>query len=273
MPISYAAASGARNRRVQAQRDVTYMLRQWVGALVAPFALALLVAAVAALSRLGKRTRISHWLFGGAVAIAYIGSLDPVGNALLAPLEREYPPLRADDRSIEVRHIVVLGSSYSPRGTIPVTAALDQDGLARIVEGIRLVRLFPSATLVVSGGAEQGKMPPAQGYAALARAMGVSETSLIVLPGALNTGEEARSVQALLGAEPFLLVTSAFHMPRAMRFMQRAGARPIAAPTAQRSDRPVEGIRLWMPSSLGLGKSECALHEYVGLIALSVGAS
>jgi uncharacterized SAM-binding protein YcdF (DUF218 family) len=75
-----------------------------------------------------------------------------------------------------------------------------------------------------------------------------------------------------LGDSPFILVTTASHMPLAMLWMKHRGARPIAAPTGQRvsgKDKFAPGP--WLPSSDGLDKTEHALHEYVGLVSLELG--
>jgi uncharacterized SAM-binding protein YcdF (DUF218 family) len=126
--------------------------------------------------------------------------------------------------------------------------------------------------LVVSGGAPPGRVAPALGYAELARGLGVDEASLIVLSAALDTDAEARDVAALVNDEPFLLVTSAYHMPRAVRLMERAGAHPIPAPTGQRVNETAGGRwRGWLPTSGGLRETERALHEYLGLAAIAVG--
>jgi uncharacterized SAM-binding protein YcdF (DUF218 family) len=211
-------------------------------------------------------------LFVAAAVSAYLGSIVPVGNALLAPLERRYPPLRLDESNSSVRYIVVLGSSYAPRAGFPVTAGLDDEGLVRIVEGVRLAHQLKNARLVVSGGAPQGQAPSAQGYARLARELGIPASSLIVLDRPLDTRAEALEVSATLGDSPFLLTTSAYHMPRAMLLMERAGARPIPAPTGYRaSDSFYFGWRAWLPSAAGLRKTELALHEYLGLGAMILG--
>ncbi len=172
-----------------------------------------------------------------AAAIGYLGAIEPVGDALLGPLERWHSPLQEEQLLPEVRYIVVLGGGYAPRDELPVTSALDEAGLARVVEGVRLIKQLGSVRLVVSGGATPGRAPPADGYAELARELGVSNASLIVLDEPLDTGAEARAVVEAIGEEPFLLVTSAYHMPRAMKLMQRAGARSIPAPTGHRVDR------------------------------------
>ena len=87
------------------------------------------------------------------------------------------------------------------------------------------------------------------------------------LDRSLDTAEEASSVATLVGNSPFILVTSAYHMPRAVRLMQLAGARPNTR--AHRSaGTPAPGIwRLGMAANL-ISTPECperALHEYMGL--------
>jgi uncharacterized SAM-binding protein YcdF (DUF218 family) len=251
---------------------MTYLIKQLVGALATPLAIALLISAAAGICRALGRRRTAVWLLVSAATVAYLGAIAPVGDALLGPLERWYPPLRQEETLPPVEYIVVLGSSYTPQDGVPVTAALDGDGLARIVEGIRLARQLGDVRLVVSGGAPPGRVAPALGYAELARGLGVDEASLIVLSAALDTDAEARDVAALVNDEPFLLVTSAYHMPRAVRLMERAGAHPIPAPTGQRVNETAGGRwRGWLPTSGGLRETERALHEYLGLAAIAVG--
>jgi len=238
--------------------------------LAEPLLLAVLAAMAAAVFRLCGRKRVATILMAMAVAIAYGGSTAIVGDGLLGPLEQWYPPFRGG-QSLPVTWIVVLGSDYAPRDGIPVTAALDSDGLVRIVEGVRLAREYAGSRLLVSGGARPGLAPPAQGYAELARDLGIDSAAITLSDKPLDTGSEARAVAKLLGRTPFLLVTSAYHMPRAMRLMQNAGALPIPAPTGQL----VNGLAhmQWgriFPSSAGLGKTERALHEYLGLLAVTL---
>lgn len=247
-----------------------HAVKQLVGMIATPLLLALLIAMLATLLRLLNRSRASKGLFVMAVAVAYLGATGLVANALLLPLERQYPPL--DTNIAPPRHIVVLGSYYAPRDGLPVTAALGSDGLARITEGVRLARIFPEAQLIVSGGTVSGYAPSAQGYSRLARELGVAPDRIKVIDTPRDTKEEAAAIAALLGSTPFLLVTSAAHMPRAMRYMLSAGARPLAAPTAHRVDA-TQGWdwRSLLPFASALRNSEAALHEYVGLLAIQTG--
>ena len=180
-----------------------YFIKQLVGALANPLTIALLIAGAAAICRVRGRSRIASLLLISAAAIGYLGAIVPVGDALLGPLERWHSPLREEQLPPEVRHVVVLGSGYSPRDELPVTSAFDEAGLVRIVEGVRLIKRLDSARLVVSGGAPPGRAPPAAGYAELARELGVSNASLIILDESLDTGDEARAVVEAIDEEPF----------------------------------------------------------------------
>jgi uncharacterized SAM-binding protein YcdF (DUF218 family) len=245
-------------------------IKELVGALASPLTIVFVIGGWAAVCRMRGRKQIAAWLVTSAAAVGYLGAIAAVGDALLGPLERRYPPLRLDQALPKVRYVVVLGSGYTPRDGIPVTAALDEEGLVRIVEGIRLARRIGGVRLVVSGGSRRGGVPPSLGYAELAGELGVDSASIVVLDRPPDTNAEARAVTALLGQAPFVLVTSASHMPRAVRLMERAGAHPIPAPTGQRVDESAGGTwRRWIPASGGLRKTESALHEYLGLAAIA----
>jgi uncharacterized SAM-binding protein YcdF (DUF218 family) len=171
-----------------------------------------------------------------------------------------------------VDFILVLGSGYVPRDGIPVTAALDEDGLTRIVEAVRIERRLGSARIIASGGAPPGVAPSAVGYAKLAVDLGVDAKSLILLDTPLDTAEEARTVAHIVGDRPFILVTSAYHMPRAMGLMERTGLHPIPGPAGYAGSGSQQlNWRRVVPSGSGLRKTERALHEYLGLLAIHLG--
>jgi uncharacterized SAM-binding protein YcdF (DUF218 family) len=244
------------------------LLKAIADLLTQPLVVAALLLLAAVALRLLRFRSIAATAAGVAVAGTYFSSIPLGGQALLGPLERSYPPLTSLP---SVDTVVVLGSSYSPLPGIPVAAALDDAGLARIVSGVVWAERL-GARLVVSGGAPAPREPSARGYAALAQELGVSPGRIVELDEPLDTGDEAVAVAALLESRPFLLVTSAYHMPRAMRLMERAGARPIPAPTDQQV-AVYDGLRWvhFVPRSSALRQSEEALHEYIGLAAIAAG--
>lgn len=251
-----------------------HVVKNLVDALSMPLASSCLFALAAFFSRRHGWKRASVALMTIASTVAYVGSMSVVGDALLRPLEQRYPPLLPGSSLANVEYVIVLGSGYKPRDAIPVTGAIDEDGLARIVEGIRLSRRLGSVRLVVSGGAPAGETPSAIGYAQLASDLGVDVNSLIVLDTPRDTAEEARAAARLTGGRPFILVTSAYHMPRAMRLMANVGLHPIPAPTGQCIEAwPDRNWRHLIPTGSGLRKTERALHEYLGFIAIAAGVS
>ncbi len=247
------------------------VVKAWLGVLCEPLVLAALIAAAGALCQWRGRRGLARWLVASAAAVAYLGASPLVGDALIGPLERAYPPLGEREPFPAVGYIVVLGAGFTPRDHIPVTAELSQTGLVRIVEGIRLMRGLGVAKLIVSGGAPPGLGSSALGYAQLARELGVPQSSLVILDEPQNTADEARTVRHTLHDAAFILVTSAAHMPRAMRLMQLAGTHPIPAPTGQLVEDASFQWEKLVPGSGGLRKVESALHEYVGLAALAAG--
>ena len=129
-------------------------------------------------------------------------------------------------------------------------------------------------SLEIPTGTAAGSAPPAQGYAELARQLGVEPGSLLISDRALNTTSEAGNIVKVLGEAPFLLVTSAYHMPRAVRAFQSVGAHPIPAPTGQLVNESARrGWRDFLPTPGGLRKTGRALHEYLGLLAFRLGVN
>ena len=178
------------------------------------------------------------------------------------------------DAPADVAAIVVLGGGWWPNDQWPSGSQLAESSALRLLEGVRLARALPDVPLLLTGADRRGEIPPvAWGYALAARELGIAPARLQVLDTPVDTAQEARAVRAALAgtgaARPRLvLVTSAAHMPRAMRHFQAVGLDPIPAPTQHLAGRAT-GRRLsdWLPSAGNLRKTESALHEYLGLLA------
>ncbi len=234
---------------------------------------ALLVLCGLIASKLGKR-RIGRAVLIGGIAIGVSATLGPVGNALLYPLEQRYPPLvNVSALGVTPKYVAVLGSGYLPRAGLPDSAALDAVGIVRLTEALRLHRELPGSELIFSGGPAANQPPSALGYAKMAMALGVPMDSTIMVDTPVDTGAEIKALYDRIGSADVLLVTSASHMARAMEHCRRVGLRAIPAPTGHLATPPgIWGVWTWMPSGTHLRKTEIAVHEYLGLLALSLGA-
>ena len=167
------ARDGGRRACTLARTAMISWIKNLVSVLASPLFVAVVLGVAGAVCRSKAKRTLGTVLLLSAVAVAYLGATHAIGNAMLVPLEQRYPPLSGDPRALNVSDVVVLGSSYSPVGEIPVTGALDETGLVRIVEGVRLtLRLEQRGRLIVSGGAAEERNAPALGYAELARSLG-----------------------------------------------------------------------------------------------------
>ncbi|WP_444988897.1 ElyC/SanA/YdcF family protein [Halomonas mongoliensis] len=204
------------------------------------------------------------------LAILVLASLGGVAERLLEPLEARYPALEALPEE-ELAAVVVLGGGWRPEAPRSSVSRLNDSSAIRLMEGIRLWRQNPALPLVVTGASRDPDIAPvALGYAAAAAELGVPEGRLMVLDWPTDTGLEAQAVREALGeGARVVLVTSASHMPRSMRHFRQAGLEPLAAPTHYLTQHDQTGqLRHWVPSATHLRKSERALYEALGLLAV-----
>lgn len=208
--------------------------------------------------------RAGRALLTFVLAILLLVSLVPVGGYMMAALEARFPPVEED---AVVDGIVLLG------GAIDATSYYERRGsgytgsIGRVIEAARLARKHPSAKLIVAGGPEFG---PGQSEAAAARGLlielGVEPTRIELEVHSRNTFENAVNAKQIAAPRPgehWLLVTSAFHMPRAMGCFRAVGF-PVSA-------FPVDyeyGAEAMPRFDLfdGLSELKYAVHEYTGLI-------
>jgi uncharacterized SAM-binding protein YcdF (DUF218 family) len=187
-----------------------------------------------------------------------------LSNHLLHLLDRRYPPLAAATQvevtTPQLRFIVVLGGWSNNDPGVSVTSHISSGQMVRLVEGLRLHHAFPGSKLILSGSSGS-----AEGISQLAQALGASPLELLPLPQPRDTEEEACEIGAMVGPAPFILVTSAAHMPRAMGLFRKLGLKPIAAPTAYLAPEHAFGVNDLFPSAHALAESETAIYEFMGL--------
>jgi uncharacterized SAM-binding protein YcdF (DUF218 family) len=238
-----------------------------LGALLSPLPLTLMIVTSGIVLVVLRYRRSGYATVGAGLALLVLFASEPVGRALLSPLESRYPPL-ADLAAVEdVRWVVVLGASASDMAAHPATTRLSGIASLRLMEGLRLHQALPDTGLILSGGSVFGGSPSATVMSRAAVALGADPERLRIHPDPRNTLEEARLIREFLGDEAFILVTSASHMPRAMALCEGEGLNPIPAPTGlQTATRRRSGDPgRYLPTASGLAMSETAFHEYLGM--------
>jgi uncharacterized SAM-binding protein YcdF (DUF218 family) len=245
-----------------------FVLSQLMSAITQPvFWLALWWGvALLVISRWRRAAMGMLWL--GLAVLGLLG-FEALPHALLRPLENQYPVPTA---AVVDRHVgvVVLGGatqhprSYQAHAQVPLGEAAE-----RMSVPVGLLRQHPKLALVFSGG--EGRLwatgvTEAELARAFYREQGVELARVTLEAGSRNTRENARQVVALLGArcqEPWLLVTSAWHMPRAVAEFESLGCRVTPYPVDFRTGASTDWSEYALARSLM--QWQTALHEWLGL--------
>jgi uncharacterized SAM-binding protein YcdF (DUF218 family) len=194
-------------------------------------------------------------------------SFGTVANQIIKPLETWYPLLLDTSTLKDVKWVVVLGGGHTSNQGLPANAQLENQSLARLVEGTRIHRMLPGSKLLLCGGAVFDSVPEAETMAAVARMLGVSPDDMVLESQSQDTGQQSQLVQGIIQKDRCVLVTSAIHMPRAMLVFEQKGLKPIPAPTDfEDRIRKENSPNQFFPRAVELRKVETAVHEYLGLL-------
>ena len=248
-----------------------FVLSKLMSAITHPvFWLALWWCVALCLLSLSARWRRSalRMLWAGWVFLGLLG-FEALPQALLRPLENRYPVPSPEAVAHHVGMIVLGGAtqhpgSYQEHAQLPLGEAAE-----RMSVPVGLMRQYPHLELVFSGG-EGRLLATGVSEAELAKAFyveqGVDLSRVILEGGSRTTRENALQVAALLGKrcqEPWLLVTSAWHMPRSVNEFEAVGCHVTPYPVDFRTGEAT----LWTEYSLArsLLLWQTALHEWLGL--------
>jgi uncharacterized SAM-binding protein YcdF (DUF218 family) len=221
-----------------------------------------------------RRQKLGKSLIVIGLILLFGFSFVPLSDQLLYPLERPFTPLFTSHRPTTqkmaaIQWIVVLAGGHGAAPHLPATSQLSPAALARVVEGVRMHRHLPHSKLVFSGGGVAEGVSNGAVMAAAARELGVAPQHIVVGSLARDTHEEAVALRHVVGAGPFVLVTSASHMSRSMALFRKVGLHPIASPGDYKMrSAGKKHVRLghFSPQPHALNDSTAAMHEYLGML-------
>lgn len=192
----------------------------------------------------------------------------PVGGFLLSILESRFPPW--DARNGAPDGIVVLGGAILPLHSTVYGAPMVSSDAGRLIAMGRLAHAYPNARIVYSGGDASlfNDGTEADFVPALLDSIGVPRSRVTLETKARNTTENALLAMELMRPKPgerWLLVTSAYHMPRAIGAFRQAGFAVEAYP----SNWYTLPQWRWQISRLlgGVETFDFAMREWIGLVA------
>jgi uncharacterized SAM-binding protein YcdF (DUF218 family) len=211
-----------------------------------------------------SRRRSPIW---AALMLFWLCSTPVLSDRLMAAVEGHGQ--RLDPNTMpKVEAIVVLSGMIT---MAPGSAAIPEWGEAsdRVWGGLDLYQADKAPRLIFTGGWvpwRPDQQPEGKYLQEIALAQGISPTAMTVTEPVANTAAEAEAVRALLGDQPtILLVTSAFHMPRAQGLFERLGCTVIPYPVDFYANlsRPWSVLDL-LPQANAFDQTELAWRELMG---------
>ena len=248
-----------------------FFLSKTVGFLLLPTNLLIGIGFVGAILMFTRFASLGRKLVIAAVLLLVICGLSPLGNLLLYPLEQRFPPWDAARGAPD--GIIVLGASIeadlsTAHGTPVVRSSPD-----RLIAAAALAHRYPNARIVFSGGSSElisNDAREADFAGPIFESLGIDKSRLIMERHSRNTQENAEFSKALLDpkdGERWLLVTSAFHMPRSVGLFRKVGFAVEPYPVDWRVGGRGDVLSFSNVAIDGLGRTDMAVREWIGLIA------
>ena len=207
----------------------------------------------------------------GLVLLVGAGLL-PIGNVLVLPLEERFGPPSV---SPEDGHagLIILGGFEDGWVSAGRPGLAVNEAAERLTEGVRLALRLPGAKVVYTGGVANLLLAGAEAAEPVGEFLtdvGVARDGIVLEGKSRNTHENATLTRARLDPAPgscWLLVTSAYHMPRAMGVFRAAGFDVTAYPVDFRTRGRGDALRPFDSIPAGLARLDLAAKEWIGLLA------
>ena len=248
-----------------------FFLSKTIGVMLLPVNFLIGIGIIGALLMATRFVVLGRRLMISSIALLAICGFSPLGDWLLYPLEARFPPWNASRGAPD--GIIVLGGSIDAElseahGETVVRGAAD-----RIIAAAELARRYPNARVLFTGGSPNLVSHDAReaDYAgALFESLGVAKARLMMERRSRNTQENVEFSKAMVepkNGERWLLVTSAFHMPRSVGLFRKAGFNVEPYPVDWRVGGRSELFAFSSFAIEGLSRTEVGLREWLGLIA------
>ena len=225
---------------------MAFFLKKLISIFLMPLSIGLILAFIGLYFLYKNRIKQAKIFLSLSFAWLVIVSYIPFSYMLIEPLEKSYPKL--EKPVVGVKHILLLGGNLEARGW----------------EALRLYNKIDGAIVVTSGFEKYENVHGAKYSANFLREMGIKQEDIVEFNFTRDTQDEIVEMKKRFGDVPFYLVTSAFHMPRAMALCKKEGAKAIASPTAYKDSE--HNTIFSLPSPRALWRTTVAWHEYIGLL-------
>lgn len=224
---------------------------------------------------LGKRKGRRNLLLFLTVILYYLSTTPFLPYFLLKNLEKDYPP-PAREKLLESKKIIVLTGRIYGGKDLDLHEKFSRETLIRFYTAVKLKKEDPQREIVIVGGSYEDKNYKGASYLEeFAKSLNIP-VKAIDIP--LDTKTSIRVIKEYLlqttgsSQTPFILVTSAYHLPRSMMIFKKEGLNPIPYPSnyAHKLCEPTLSVTSFIPSDVYLTLTNLAFHEYLGMISYKV---
>lgn len=228
-----------------------FILKKAISAIFMPLSIGLILGVVG-LWYLHKKNikKAKIFLTISLVWTLLISSL-PFATFIVKPLESHYSKLK--DIPKNIKYILLLGGDKEYRSW----------------EALRLYKSIPNSKIITSGYPSVSSSSGAIATAKFLEKVGVKKEDILMQIEPKDTEEEVIAIKSRLKDKPFIVVTSAYQMPRAMILFKKYGLNPTPAPTDFKARNGTD-IFFHSPKGKYLLTTEQAWHEYLGLLWLKL---
>jgi uncharacterized SAM-binding protein YcdF (DUF218 family) len=219
---------------------------------------------------LTRSRRLASWLVVTSLVLLVLFGLSPLGNALMLPLEERFPPWDASHGAPD--GVIVLGGVIAEDVSAARGAVALNESAERVTVAAELARRYPKLRIIFSGGTNAllfDKGAEAGFAVRQLEDLGVARERIVAEEQSRNTVENAVFSRLIANPQPgqrWLLLTSAFHMPRAIAVFRAAGFPVEAYPVDWRTTGPMDLVRPYPSVSEGLRRTDVAVREWIGLL-------
>jgi uncharacterized SAM-binding protein YcdF (DUF218 family) len=246
-----------------------FVLSKVLGFFAIPSNLIISIGLVGILLLCTRFVRAGRRLVVASLVVLAVLGYSPIGNLLIIPLEQRFPPWDASRGAPD--GIVVLGGAISPDVSTARNDVALNEAAERMTTMVALARRYPNARILFSGGSPAlffSGAPEAAFAVRLLQSLGIADDRVLVEEQSRNTVENAvfsRLIAQPKPGERWLLVTSAYHMPRSIGVFRAADFAVEAYPVDWRTCGLADALRPFPTLGEGLRRTDTAVREWIGL--------
>jgi len=258
-------------RTFSERRPLFFIFSKTIGVMLLPINFLIGLGVLGAVLLATRVARLGCRLLVAAIGLLAVVGFSPLGNLLLYPLEQRFPPWDAIAGAPD--GIIVLGGPVDPDLSLAHHMPAVTSSPDRMFAAAALARRYPNARLVYTGGSAKlisNDAKEADYAAEIFESLGIAKSRLIMERLSRNTAENAAFTKDLVkpkAGERWLLVTSAFHMPRSVGLFRKVGFTVEPYPVDWRVGGREDLLSFTNVAGDGLGRTDIAVREWMGLVA------